>query len=195
MAGPLPEESGLPAPESERDLQVFAGRALAPWTLEAVDSSNHRRAITDSVVLLNGLQIQMVDRNVQGDSRRLQWDGSGPARVGFFANQRTDLSGYLKSGGALLFDVKVNRPPTAEVRIGMSCGTDCGTEVTVTDQLQGGDNSDWKTLSISLQCLAEKGVRMDMVLAPFIMETAGSMDLSVSSVRVVRNAQANVRCD
>ncbi|WP_323847410.1 glycoside hydrolase family 3 protein [Microbulbifer magnicolonia] len=194
MAALLPEESGPSEASAERELRVFAGRALAPWSLEAVDSSNRSRAITDSVTELNGLRVQAVDRNVQGDSRRVQWGGQGPASIGFFANQRTDLSGYLKSGGALLFDVKVDRAPSSDVRVGISCGTDCLAELPVTELLRGAERGEWQTLSVSLQCLAEQGARMDMVLSPFYMTTAGEMDVSVNSVRVARDVDADIEC-
>nr|WP_323054291.1 glycoside hydrolase family 3 N-terminal domain-containing protein [Microbulbifer thermotolerans] len=194
VAGLLPEESGLSEPSGEEELQLFAGRALAPWKLEALDSSNRSSTITDSVTELNGLRVQMVDRHVQGDSRRLQWGGKGSATVGLFANQRTDLSGYLQSNGALLFDVKVERAPSDEVRVGMSCGTDCRAELPVTGLLQATEPGEWKTISIPLQCLAEKGARMDMVLSPFYMTTAGEVDVSVNSVRVSANVESDMHC-
>ncbi|MCX2836056.1 putative glycoside hydrolase [Microbulbifer thermotolerans] len=194
VAGLLPEESGLSEPSGEEELQLFAGRALAPWKLEALDSSNRSSTITDSVTELNGLRVQMVDRHVQGDSRRLQWQGKGPATVGLFANQRTDLSGYLKASAALQFDVKVNREPSEEVLVGMSCGTDCRAELPVTGLLQVTEPGEWKTISIPLQCLAEKGARMDMVLSPFYMTTAGEMDVSVNSVRVSANVESDMHC-
>ena len=194
LAAALPEDSGLQGVAADTDLPVFAGRALDPWTLMVIDSGNHRRAITGSVTELDGIRVQAVDRKVQEDSRRLQWSGAGSASVGFFANQRTDLSSYLLSKGALVFDVKVDEAPTGDVRIGMGCGTECLAEQPITGLLRQAEPGKWRTVSVALQCLADKGAKLDMVLSPFYMVTEGKMDVSVNSVRVANDVKADIQC-
>ncbi|MBY6213050.1 glycoside hydrolase family 3 C-terminal domain-containing protein [Microbulbifer agarilyticus] len=190
----LSEESGLQPVSGNGTLAVFNGRALDPWSFEVIDATNTRSTIASSVSELNGIRVQSVDRNVQEDSRRLQWNGQGNAIAGFFANQRTDLSGFVSNQGALIFDVKVDAAPSDAVILGMNCGMDCGAEQPITDLLKGAAQGEWQTLAVDLKCLAEAGGKMDLVLSPFYVRTAGELDMTVHNVRIAQTGAAKVSC-
>lgn len=72
----------------------------------------------------------------------------------------------------------------------MYCGSDCGGEIAITEQLNAAVIGEWSSVSIALDCLAKKRVKMDMVLAPFVLSTAGNLDLSIYNVRIEKNATA-----
>ncbi|MFV8783983.1 glycoside hydrolase family 3 protein [Microbulbifer sp. SA54] len=190
----LSEESGLQQSDASEALAVFNGRALDPWSLQVFDAGNNHAVIASSVAKLQGIQVQSVDRKVQEDSRRLQWSGEGNAMAGFFANSRTDLSGYLGNQGALVFDVKVDAVPSDVVTLGMNCGTDCGAEQSITELLKAAAPGEWKTVAVDLQCLAQRGAKMDMVLSPFYVRTAGALDLTVHDIRIASNTDADIHC-
>ncbi|MEJ2445484.1 MAG: glycoside hydrolase family 3 N-terminal domain-containing protein [Exilibacterium sp.] len=193
-AGLLPEDSGLGQQGEPSKLAVFDGRVLKPWNFEITDSGNNRRLISGGVTELLGINVRSVDREVQEDSRRLQWRGQGLVTAGFFANRRTDLSPYLRKGGALVFDIKVDRAPSDAVSLGVTCGTDCSAEQPITDLLRSGEPGQWRTVSVALQCLANKGARMDMLLSPFYLVTGGELDLSLHRVRVESGMDADINC-
>jgi beta-glucosidase len=86
--------------------------------------------------------------------------------------------------------VRVNTKPDAAVTVGMYCGSDCTGEIDVTNQLKAATEGEWSSVSIALECLAKKRVKMDMVLAPFMLSTAGSLDVSLYNVRIEKNANA-----
>ncbi|HEY8569062.1 glycoside hydrolase family 3 protein [Microbulbifer sp.] len=190
----LSEQSGLTATDGEQALAVFNGRALDPWSFQVTDAGNHHSVISSSVVKLQGISVQSVDRNVQEDSRRLQWNGEGNAIAGFFANSRTDLSSYLGNRGALVFDVKVDAAPSDAVNLGIYCGMDCGAEQSITELLKGAVPGEWKTVAVDLQCLADAGAKLDMVLSPFYVRTAGALDMTVHNIHIASNADADIRC-
>ncbi|WP_043320668.1 glycoside hydrolase family 3 N-terminal domain-containing protein [Microbulbifer sp. HZ11] len=190
----LSEESGLELSHGNEALAVFNGRALDPWSLQVTDAGNNQTVIASSVSKLQGISVQSVDRNVQEDSRRLQWTGEGNAVAGFFANSRTDLTGYLENQGALVFDVKVDGAPSSAVNLGVFCGQDCGAEQSITDVLNSATPGEWRTISVDLQCLANGGAKMDMVLSPFYVRTAGALDMTVHNVRVASQASADIHC-
>ncbi|MFC6633231.1 glycoside hydrolase family 3 protein [Microbulbifer taiwanensis] len=194
LAGLLPEDSGLGERQLASELKVFEGRPMEPWSLQVTDIGNKRRSVDSSVTELEGIRVQAVDRNVQEDSRRLTWDGSGVASVGFFANRRTDLSAYLEAGGALVFDVKVDRAPSADVRLGMNCGTGCTAEQPISDLLRDSESAQWRTVSVALQCLVDGGAQLDMLLSPFYLVTDGAMDISLNSIRVASGVEADIHC-
>ncbi|MGL6160803.1 glycoside hydrolase family 3 protein [Microbulbifer sp.] len=188
----LPEESGLTPRDTAQQLDIFDGRPQDPWSLEIADAQNNRLAVTSSVAKLNGISVRAVDRDMQEDSRRLQWRTAGSA--GFYANRRTDLSGYLQNRGALVFDIKVDRPPTGRVQLGINCGTDCGATQPISELLKSAEPGQWRTVSVALQCLAAEGAQLDMVLSPFYLSSDGELDISLHHIRVVENIDADISC-
>ncbi len=189
---PLLDESAaqLVAAQTPDTLSIFNQRVMNPWTLVLLDHVNNMAPVTTSSGELGAVKVSSQDKQVQEDTRRLQFNGSAKATVTFGSTTRTDLSAYAENKGALVFDVRVNSKPTDVVTIGMYCGSDCVGEIPVTEQLNATTPGEWATISIALECLAKKRVKMDMVLAPFMLSTAGSLDISLYNLRIEKNATA-----
>jgi beta-glucosidase len=189
---PLLDESAaqLVAAQTPDTLSIFNQRVMNPWTLVLLDHVNNMAPVTTSSGELGAVKVSSQDKQVQEDTRRLQFNGSAKATVTFGSTTRTDLSAYAENNGALVFDVRVNSKPTEVVNIGMYCGSDCVGETPVTEQLNAATPGEWATISIALECLAKKRVKMDMVLAPFMISTAGSLDISLYNLRIEKNATA-----
>ena len=169
---------------------IFNQRVLNPWALVLLDHMNNMLPVTTSRGELGAVIVSSEDKQVQEDTRRLQFDGSAKATVTLGSTTRTDFSAYAESKGALIFDVKVNAKPSADVNLGMYCGSDCSGEIAITEQLNAAAPGEWASVSIALECLAKKRVKMDMVLSPFMLSTAGSLDVSIYNVRIEKNATA-----
>ncbi|WP_062064772.1 glycoside hydrolase family 3 protein [Cellvibrio sp. OA-2007] len=169
---------------------IFNQRVLNPWALVLLDHMNNMLPVTTSRGELGAVIVSSEDKQVQEDTRRLQFDGSAKATVTLGSTTRTDFSAYAESKGALIFDVKVNSKPNADVNLGMYCGSDCGGEIAITEQLNAANPGEWISVGIALECFAKKRVKMDMVLAPFMLSTAGSLDVSIYNVRIEKNATA-----
>ncbi|MCE3253477.1 MAG: glycoside hydrolase family 3 protein [Cellvibrio sp.] len=169
---------------------IFNQRVMNPWTLVLFDHVNNMLPVTTSRGELGAVVVSSEDKQVQEDSRRLQFNGSAKATVSLGSTTRTDFSAYAGSKGALIFDVKVNTKPGAEVELGMYCGSDCVGALPITGQLNAVNVGEWASVSVALECLAKKRVKMDMVLAPFVLSTAGSLDISIYNVRIEKNAKA-----
>src|SRR5690606_28757545 len=107
----------------------------------------------------------------------------------------SDLSSYFASRGAMVFDVKVDAKPTQDVHLGMSCGQDCLAEKSITQPLASATPGEWKTLSISLQCLNHDRLKTNMILSPFYLRTYGNLDLTLHNIRIEKNAIADVQCN
>lgn len=169
---------------------IFNQRVMNPWTLVLLDHMNNMLPVTTSRGELGAVVVSSEDKQVQEDSRRLQFNGTAKATVTLGSTTRTDFSAYAESKGALVFDVKVNAKPGAAVNLGMYCGSDCVGEIPVTEQLNAAAVGEWTSVSIALECFAKKRVKMDMVLAPFMLSTAGTLDISIYNVRIEKNATA-----
>jgi beta-glucosidase len=158
--------------------------------LVLLDHMNNMSPVTTSRGELGAVIVSSEDKAVQEDTRRLQFDGSAKATVSFGSTTRTDFSAYAESKGALVFDVKVNAKPSADVNLGMYCGSDCMGEISIADQLNAAAVGEWSSVSIALDCFAKKRVKLDMVLAPFMLSTAGSVDISIYNLRIEKNVSA-----
>ena len=169
---------------------IFYQRVMNPWTLVLLDHVNNMLPVTTSRGELGAVVVTSEDKQVQEDSRRLQFNGSAKATVSLGSTTRTDFTSYAESKGALVFDVKVNAKPGAEVNLGMYCGSDCGGDIAITEQLNSAALGEWTRVSVALECLAKKRVKMDMVLAPFMLSTEGTLDMSIYNVRIEKNAAA-----
>lgn len=191
----LSEEMAEVAVETDKILKIFDNRPLDPWQLIIADGHNNTVAVTGSTASLATISLRAVDRNVQEDSRRLQWNGTGRGSAGFYSQSRTDLVPYLEANAALLVDVKVDERPTADVRLGVFCGQDCVAEKSITENLQAAPQKEWITLSIALKCLATDRAKMDMILSPFYLVTEGKLDLSLYNLRIEKDVDAAIACD
>src|SRR5690554_1800777 len=191
----LSEEMAEVAVETDKILKIFDNRPLDPWQLIIADGHNNTVAVTGSTASLATISLRAVDRNVQEDSRRLQWNGTGRGSAGFYSQSRTDLVPYLEANAALLVDVKVDERPAADVRLGVFCGQDCVAEKSITENLQAAPQKEWITLSIALKCLATDRAKMDMILSPFYLVTEGKLDLSLYNLRIEKDVDAAIACD
>lgn len=169
---------------------IFDKRVMNPWALVLFDHMNNMLPVTTSRGELGAVVVSSEDKQVQEDTRRLQFNGAAKATVSFGSTTRSDFSAYAQSKGALVFDVRVNAKPSADVNVGMHCGSDCVGEIPVTEQFNAAAVGEWTSVSIALECFAKKRVKMDMVLAPFMLSTSGSLDVSIYNLRIEKNAEA-----
>lgn len=178
----LPElsEEGA-APKVETTGVFFAAGPAEPWRL--VEGGDPSR-----------LAVAEVDREVQGDSRRVTWSGGGEASVGLRADQTIDLTRESNGDLALAVDLLVERPPTAPVYLGMSCGPDCRGGVDVAGRLAELPAGEWQTLRIRLRCFADSGADMSRIDGPFALSTTGELSLRISGVRLVSADDGPASC-
>jgi beta-glucosidase len=171
-------------------LAIFNQRPVEPWQLVLLDNLNNMTLLTTSKGEVSTLSVSAVDHKVQEDARRAVWNGTGKGTLSFSASQRTDLTTYAEQKAALIFDYKVNQKPTDAVSIGMNCGTDCETFVDVTNAINSEAEGEWVSLAIPLECYSSKRVKMDMVMAPFVITTQGRLDITLYNLRVEKSDSA-----
>jgi beta-glucosidase len=139
------------------------------------------------------LTVTAVDRDVQEDARRVQWNGEGLGIVALSTHNRQALSDYYESESALLFDVKINQAPEGKVAVRIGCGPSCSTHVDVTEEFRSIVGAGWKTLSIGLdlfpEVLTDFGLHrlphelFALVIEPFALATDKPLDLVFANVR------------
>lgn len=185
-------EAAQDAKKSSDTLNIFKNRSIDPWQLSLMDDVNNTKPVTASVLNLGAISYRAVDRLVQEDSVQLQWSGKASASAGFIAKERVDYSA-MPEKAALVFDIKVDKKPTADVKLIVNCGSDCGADKSIADTLKKADVGQWQTLSISMNCF--KKAKMDMLLSPFTLNTSGELGLTLHNLRIETTVKPVLSCE
>ncbi|MET0355580.1 MAG: glycoside hydrolase family 3 N-terminal domain-containing protein [Cellvibrio sp.] len=185
-------EAAQTAKNTAESFEIFKNRSIDPWKLTLTDNLNNNKAVAASVANLGAIQYRAVDRFVQEDSFHALWSGKAQASIGFTAKERVDYS-QVPEQAALVFDIKVDKKPTADVKLILGCGSDCGAENSISDLLESAPVNQWQTVSVNLNCF--KKAKLDMLLSPFTLSTAGELGLTLHHIRIEPTPKANVNCN
>ena len=186
---PLPEERASAAVSDPGVLfaagKPGAGRSLlmgAPGAL----STNPGPELIDA---------RPADRTAQEDSVRLRWTGAGHAVAAIAQDTPTDLSRQTNGDLALELEFKVNAAPTADVSLLMGCGASCAGGFPIGGFLvEAAKSGKWARLAVPLRCFEKAGVDMRRVDVPLTLATAGSLDITLSTARIVSPSGPQLQC-
>ncbi|MFO1388750.1 glycoside hydrolase family 3 protein [Cellvibrio sp.] len=200
-------EEGIQHQATTDVLELFKRRPMSPFTIILEGKNNDRADLNGNIAKVSSLTVTAVDRDVQEDARRAQWNGNGEGFVAISTLNRQVLSDYLHSNSALIFDVKVDQAPKGNARVRIGCGPSCYTEVDLTEQFKKIAGQGWKTVKVDLVLFPDAGTDFglkrtqeelfELVLDPFALVANNELDLVFSNVRIEKNAGQNgtVRCE
>jgi len=184
VVGELPEEAGVEL-SAKNDSEFFqSGKAVFPWAMILGDAAGKTTVKTTKAESPSGhVSIVSADDGVQENIRTITWSGEGNAR---FEVRGTPVDLSRQNTGDMALYIRVR----AESDVGgaLTLSTDCGK-----DTCQGAQNiaplltsGEWAGMSIKLSCFGE-GSEMEFVRAPFVIESAEALKVSLSDVRLVAN--------
>lgn len=192
-------EEGIAVRETADVLEIFKRRPMEPWYIEIEGSGNDRLLVKDNTANVSTVTIQAVDRDVQEDARRVQWNGKGIGLVALATRDRQVLIDYLRGNGVLHIELKVDQLQAEQVLLRIGCGPSCNSDLDVTDTLRGILGAGWQTLRIPLSSFPDVGSNFglvlppeeffNLVLEPFGVVTEGQLDLTFSQVHIEKQAQ------
>lgn len=190
-------EEGMTIQETSDVLEIFNRRPLAPWHIEIEGSRNDRSEAHGNITRVSTVTISAVDRDVQEDARRVVWNGAGLGMVALATRDRQVLIDYLNEDGALIFDLKVDQAPAAEVILRLGCGPSCNSDLEITEEITAILNKGWQTLTIDLKRFPDVGSDFGLVLPPeeffhlvlepFGLVTSGELDITFANVRIEKH--------
>ncbi len=191
-------EEGLAVAETLDVLDIFNRRPIEPWYIEIIGFQNDRLIMTSNSQKVSSVLIDAVDRNEQQDARRVVWNGQGQGQVALGTENRQDFIGYAAEQSALIFDIKVDKAPTAQTFLRLGCGSYCASDIDFTQRLTALAGQDWQTVTLDLRCFPRSGANfgvsqppeefLTQVLQPFSLVTAGELDVTFAHVRVEKGA-------
>lgn len=200
-------EEGIQHQATTDVLELFKRRPMSPFTIILEGKNNDRANLNGNIASVSSLTVTAVDRDVQEDARRAQWNGNGEGLVAISTLNRLVLSDYLHANSALIFDVKVNEAPQGNVKVRIGCGPSCYTEVELTEQFKAISGQGWKTVKVDLILFPDAGTDFglkrtqeelfELVLEPFSLVANNKLDLVFSNVRIEKNIGQNgaIRCE
>ncbi|MCL1057919.1 glycoside hydrolase family 3 C-terminal domain-containing protein [Shewanella gelidimarina] len=175
---------------------IFIRSVQSPWIM-SIGNSHEHLAVTSSVLQSETVYLRTVDKVVQEDARRVEFNGEGLGYINFSSHSAKDLSAVVESNSVLSFALKVDSDISDEVYIAMSCDTDCGKPLNVTDALMALPQNEWQSVSIDLKCFSDLGVDFSKVNSPFSLSTAGKLTVSLADIEMLPlddNEQAMIQC-
>ena len=194
--GELSEE-GLVETNSSDVFEIFNRRPISPYFILLEGKNNDRNVMNGNLASVSSVSVSVIDRDVQEDARRVQWNGEGLGIVALSTDNRQVLSDYYESESALMFDVKINQPLEGPVLVRLGCGPSCNSEIDITDQFSSIVGEGWKTLSVSLdvfpEVLTSFGLHrlphelFSLVIEPFALVSSHKLDLVFSNIRWEKN--------
>lgn len=141
------------------------------------------------------IEARPADRIAQEDSVRIVWTGVGPAVAAIAQEAPVDISRQTNGDLALEIEFRVNAAPTAEVSLLMGCGTNCAggfpLRAVMTEAAKTGK---WTRVAVPLRCFEQAGVDMKRVETPLSLATSGTLDLTLSSARIVSPSGSQLAC-
>ncbi|WP_293842952.1 putative glycoside hydrolase [Sphingopyxis sp.] len=141
------------------------------------------------------IEARPADRAAQEDSVRLRWTGAGHAVATIAQDTPADLTRQTNGDLALELEIKVNAAPSADVSLLMGCGTNCAGGIPVRSLLTEAAKLDkWTRIAVPLRCFEKSGVDMARVETPLTFATAGSLDITLSSARIVSPSGPQLAC-
>ncbi|WP_306819035.1 glycoside hydrolase family 3 protein [Archangium lipolyticum] len=145
----------------------------------------------------NELSVTPVDDQggIQWAAVNVKFSGTGQVYMqNKNGNVGRDLQSYLNSNGALVFSVKVNVAPAAQVNLSAHCIYPCLGEIQLTAPLRNLEGKGWNELAVPLSCFEQTGLDFSNVNSPFLLYTTATLDLVLANIRWEPNRAGNVSC-
>jgi len=181
----------------DKPLVFFERSTQAPWALTLVSAFNTVEVNANSMAI-GDVQYRTEDRVVQEDAFQIKTLGGSWAGVRFKGNgQAQDFNASMTENNQLSMLVNVKESPTADVLVGLNCGTvdGCKSVVNIREQLTTLPTNTWISLSIDAKCWSDKGISYAALNEGLSIISAGKMTVSFSAIGFVKpDAASTIKC-
>lgn len=201
LSSMLPIKNTKPklASRADEPYPIFVNQTIDPWKFYLGNAENWSVMISGNIGTTadgDAIIVNSVDKELQQDARRITWNSQNEGQVFFQHDSSIDLSSYLEAGSTLVFDIRVDSAPTSDVNVRIDCQYPCTGAVDLTSHLSTMPIGDWHSVMIDLTCFANAGTRFSHVNTPFLIQSSGQLELSVSNIHYMPESRdsANIKC-
>ena len=188
--GALSEDSGLADLGGDGGVNILSsGRASAGYQIrlrgagEPVVVDGPDASSSDGQVSLT-----LDDRDVQDDSRRISWSGTGVLSV-------EGAPVALDENSILQISYMVTGRGEGPVSFAMACGEDCEGSIDVTAGIRWAESKDWQNAELPLSCFAEAGADLSAITAPLVISGSPGLEIWLDDVTVAGEASDDMACE
>jgi beta-glucosidase len=187
----------------QQETQIFNGKVTKPWQM-VLFSEQEESVIESNSNQLSGITYRTIDKLVQEDAFRLQFDGSKSSGIRFITSNgfREDLSAELERKSALTLTIKRDSDISQPLYIAMNCASigeaagSCQASIDIAKQLSSIEKDKWHDISIDVSCFAQQGMKLDKVVTPIELKTSGVAVISISNITFKAGlGKVDVACD
>jgi beta-glucosidase len=189
--GLLAEASGADLVAANVDTYLFEGHAAPPWSIIVRAADGSKTSVMRLPVTAPGLALASADRLKQEDTLVATWTGAAAVTLAV-QGPLIDLSRQANGDMSLQIDMKLDWPPAASVMLAQGCGDKCGAALDITAMLRAAAGKNWTSLVVPLKCFRQAGMNMRAVDTPFALTTAGTLAVSLGSIKLVQAQGAPV---
>ncbi len=172
----LPEVAGA-ANYGEKNVYYAKGAAWNGYKLSIGDSTAPHTEYAGTRTALSGSDGLMVESQADGALHAV-WKGESKAWLEMGAERASDISREANGAMMLSLTLRVNRAPDSEVRLGVGSAS-----VPVTAEVRALPAGSYAILAVPLSCFAAQDLKKTPTITH--LETSGSLDLSLSEVRLI----------
>ena len=187
-----PEEKDSPHLHEPEEAWLFVSRAIQPWQLSVQALNGAKLEMTGNKIEddQKNLSVSSIDKLIQEDARKATWAGITQSTLSIDTQYPQDLSVFLNKGFKLAFDFIIERKPSDDVFLKMQCGNDCEASLLINDMIESAEQG-WTTALVDLQCFVKDGMEFNKLTSAFALSTAGTLTLSIASVKIVSDETAS----
>ncbi len=190
--GTLSEDSGLAESEGGAAIAILdSGRAGPGLTIALLEGAAPVPVTGPDGESASGLvSVTLDDRDVQDDSRRINWTGEAS-----FAVAGADRA--VDAGQLLQISYQVTERGEGPVTLIMACsaGEACSAGIDITEVVRLAEGKGWRTADIPVRCFAEAGADLDAISVPFMITGPAGLEMWVDDVSVGGEATEDMVCE
>lgn len=140
------------------------------------------------------LSVSVTDFKEKGDALQLEWKASNKNQGNFaLYGNPVDLSKF-KDAATLTIDMRIDRKPNKDVKIGLDCGYPCRADLSINGMIKDMPSGQWFSLPIPLNCFKAENFNLSKINGPFTIATDGKLTLSITNVRLEKLPEGDKGC-
>ena len=175
---------------SQTDEVVFSASGDAPWRLYLGSSNNWMVPVSGPVTTAyksKVVTVNRIDNAGKADAIQAVWK-NGLGQVYWQEDNPRDYRELSAQGGSLSMVIRVDKKPKKSVDLKMDCGYPCAGSLDMTKLLKSVPEKQWFRISLKLSCFEQAGANLSHIISPLVVATTGAFKLSISDVRLLKNA-------
>jgi beta-glucosidase len=189
-ADPLETELGQGLQGTIQGEIVFSGSDATSWRLYLGSSSNWMVPVNGPVTTSHKskvVTVSRIDNLTEADAIQAEWNG-GLGQVYWQDDNPRDFRTLSQQGGALSMVIRIDKRPEKSVDLKMDCGYPCAGSLDMTKLFKSVPEHQWFRISLKLSCFEKAGANLSHIVAPIVVATTGSFEMSFSDVRLIADA-------